>query len=150
MAETSVPKAERLDFARKVIGRDIGSVRDLTEAEANAIIRQLVADKECLAAAREVQVQVPVAREVEPEPEYHGGDDDGDAPEYHETGGLAARPVPELTVVTAMAPRGAAAPLTAAQGQAIGRMMDALEISREMRARYVSNVLGREVSELAN
>ena len=105
MAETSVPKAERLDFARKVIGRDIESVRDLSEAEANAIIKQLVADKECLAVASEPQV--PVAREVEPGTQYHGGDDDGDAPEYHETGGLAARPVPELTVATAMAPRGA-------------------------------------------
>ncbi len=149
MAETAVPKGERLDFACKVIGREIQSVRDLTEAEANAIIRQLVADKEALAAAGEQQVSVAVAvaREVEPEPEYHGDDDGESEPEYHDHGAAEIHPEPEpgREVATATAPRGAAAPLTAAQGQTIGRMMDELEIGKEMRPRYLSNVLGREV-----
>ena len=143
MAETSVPKAERLDFACEVIGREIQSVRDLTEAEANAIIKQLVADKEALAAAGQ-PVSVVAGREEELEPEYHG-DDDGE-PEYHEAAKIEQEPVPEREVTNATAPKGAAAPLTAAQGQTIGRMMDELEIGKEMRTRYVSNVLGREVS----
>ena len=133
MAETSVPKAERLDFACKVTGREIETVRDLTESEANEIIKQLVADKEALAVAGEPQPVVD-GREQEPEPEYH------EAAEIH----------PELEIereaATVTALKGAAAPLTAAQSQTIGRMMDELEIGKEMRARYVSNVLGCEVA----
>ncbi len=145
MAETAVPKGERLDFACKVIGREIQSVRDLTEAEANAIIRQLVADKEALAAAGEPD-PVVAARQEEPEPEYHGDDDDGEFErEYHEAAEIHPEPTVEREAATATSPKGAAAPLTAAQGQTIGRMMDELEIGKEMRPRYLSNVLGREV-----
>ena len=133
MAETQVPKAARLDFARKLTGREIQTVRDLTEAEANALIRQLVADKEALATAGE------------PQPEYHGEDSE---PEDHEDPAMDSQPEPEREVPTTVAPKGAAAPLTAAQGRTIGRMLEDLEIGSDMGARYISGVLGREVTSV--
>ena len=133
MAETQVPKAARLDFARKLTGREIQTVRDLTEAEANALIRQLVADKEALTTAGE------------PQPEYHGEDSE---PEDQEGAEMESQPEPERQreVPTTTAPKGAAAPLTAAQGRTIVRMLEELEIGSDMGARYISGVLGREVA----
>ena len=134
MAETQVPKEARLDFARKLTGREIQTVRELTEAEAHALIRQLVADKEALATPGE------------PQPEYHGEESE---PEDHEGPAMHSQPEPEREVPTTTAPKGAAAPLTAAQGRTIGRMLEELEIGSDMGARYISGVLGREVARVS-